>query len=76
MTVKASAVFLLVLGSGIMAQAAVCGNGVGFQKCVAMPEPGAIPELVVCIGGLGGYLAWRRRRKAKETAPSGRGSDK
>jgi hypothetical protein len=31
---------------------------------VTMPEPSAIPELILCVSGLGIY-AWHRRKRAQ-----------
>ncbi len=66
-----STICLLVLGLSVAAQAN-CGKGNDNGKgngCVAMPEPSAIPELVLCLAGLVGYGVWRQR---KQTNPVGR----
>jgi hypothetical protein len=62
MMVKASAIFLIALSFGSAAKAAVCGTSIK-QACVTMPEPSAIPEFVVYVAGVGGYVAWRRRKR-------------
>lgn len=36
----------------------------GYRRRVAMPEPSAIPELVLFAGGIG-ILAWRRRKSVE-----------
>ena len=33
-------------------------------RCVSMPEPSAIPELLIYLVGIGGFLAWRNHRVA------------
>jgi hypothetical protein len=43
--------YILLLVFGVLAHAGT-GN-------VAMPEPSGIPELIIGIAGIGGYLAWR-----------------
>jgi hypothetical protein len=62
--IKVSALILLALGLSVTAQAN-CGNdkpvGKGCSGTVSMPEPSAIPELLLCVAGLG-FVALRQRK--------------
>jgi hypothetical protein len=49
---------LAVLGLFVLAASAFA------TPTYMMPEPSAIPELVLCVSGLGIY-AWRRRKSAR-----------
>jgi len=50
---------LSILGMFLLAASAFAS-----PTFISMPEPSAIPELILCVSGLGIY-AWRRRKRAQ-----------
>jgi hypothetical protein len=69
--VKLSAMVMLALGLSVSAQAGG-NNGCPWfepfckaqpQTPVRMPEPSAVPELLLGMAALGGYIVWRERKQ-------------